>query len=67
MKSVNDPYNDKKTYHKAAKINDIGQASALCYSIPKAIPNTETWTLRNEAVTCKKCLKHLKNKGENLR
>lgn len=44
-----------RMYHKAAKINDKGQASALCYKTPHAIPSSETWTLRAEAVTCPKC------------
>jgi hypothetical protein len=33
-----------------------GRVSALCYSKPRRIPARETWTLREEAVTCKSCL-----------
>lgn len=54
-----DPYNDVKPSHKAAKLNERGQASALCYPIPRPIPDSERWTIRDEAVTCKKCLKIL--------
>ena len=42
--------------HKASLVNNKGQASALCYSKPRAIPLSETWTMEGE-VTCKKCLK----------
>lgn len=48
-----------RVYHKAAKLNRHGQASALCYPIPRPIPESERWTIRDEAVTCWKCLKIL--------
>jgi hypothetical protein len=56
-----DPYHEKKPIHKAAKMNDKGQVSALCAEKPRAISlKVATWTLRNEAVTCKKCLAKIK-------
>jgi len=49
-------------YHMAAKIGQHGNVSALCYDEPKPIPlsKRESWTLRPEAVTCKKCLEKMK-------
>jgi hypothetical protein len=42
--------------HKAAKVSDRG-VSALCSEKPRAINmKTSTWALRDEAVTCKRCL-----------
>lgn len=53
----NDPYNDKKKCHKAGKVNQRGQASALCYKTPRPIPRTERYVIfTNEGVNCKKCL-----------
>lgn len=46
-----------KIYHKAAKLGPNGAVSAVCYATPRPIPmKTQTWTLRWEAVTCRKCL-----------
>ena len=56
---TDDPYNDVRRYHKAEKTNARGQVSALCYPTPRPIPNCERWTICDEAVTCKKCLKIL--------
>ncbi len=50
---------DARVYHKAAKLNSHSQVSALCYPTPRAIPKSEQWTIRNEAVTCKKCIKKI--------
>jgi hypothetical protein len=51
-----------KIYHKAAKLNrKTGQASALCYRRPRAIPDSERWTMLDNAVTCPKCLSALKS------
>ena len=45
-----------RTVHMAAKVNEAGGVSALCYIRPKAIDlNKATWTLSEEAVTCAKC------------
>ena len=50
---------DKK-YHYANKINENGDVSALCFKNLKKINlNFECWTIRKEAVTCKKCLAKL--------
>lgn len=45
-----------RIYHKAAKIAPNGDVSALCYQAARKIPVSETWTNRDEAVTCKQCL-----------
>lgn len=45
----------RRLVHMAAQIRDDGAVSALCYSEPKRIPYTATWTNRPEAVTCQKC------------
>lgn len=53
-----------KIYHRGDKINNAGGVSALCFVKPKAIDLSKaTWTNRDEAVTCKKCLAILQ-KGE---
>ena len=45
-----------KIYHRADKVNRNGGVSALCFAKPRAINLTRAlWTLRDEAVTCKKC------------
>lgn len=54
-----DPYNDFKTYHKAAHISPQGQVSALCFKRPRAISKRQTWTTDDRAVTCKKCQRKL--------
>lgn len=47
-----------KIYHKASKICADGSVSAMCYKTPRAIALTHAlWTIRDQAVTCKKCLK----------
>jgi hypothetical protein len=52
--TTRDPY--KKTYHMAAKINALGDVSALCFKAPRAIDlKRASWTNRPEAVTCPKC------------
>lgn len=45
-----------RTVHKAAHMDDAGAVSALCYSTPRRIPYTASWSLRPEGVTCRKCL-----------
>ena len=46
--------------HKANKINPKGDVSALCFKEPRKINmKTESWTITDSAVTCKKCLKEL--------
>lgn len=50
-----------KIYHRADKINKNGAVSALCFLKPKRINlSKELWTLRDEAVTCEKCLAIIK-------
>ena len=57
-----DPYYDRKVYHFAAKVNERGDVSALCYTRPHAInlKRGQSWTHRAEAVTCPRCRKLLK-------
>ena len=59
--SPDDPYRDRKKYHKARLVSTAGGVSALCFERPRAI-NLEhaRWTLLDEAVTCPKCLRILK-------
>lgn len=46
-----------RIYHKAKLMSQDGDVSPVCADVPKAINlKTATWTLRWEAVTCKKCL-----------
>ena len=46
-----------KVYNKADKIAPDGRVSALCFRKPHAICLARAlWTLRWEAVTCKRCL-----------
>ena len=50
-----------KRIHKAAQVNPSGQVSALCYKTPRAINlRRESWTLLDDAVTCKRCRAILK-------
>lgn len=53
-----------KIYHRASKINENGEVSALCFVKPRAINLFKaSWTMRDEVVTCKKCLSILRNKS----
>lgn len=55
-----------KIYHLAKLIaNDgSGRVSPLCARRPKALNNTtDTWTNRDDAVTCAKCLAIMKKHG----
>jgi hypothetical protein len=52
---------DRKKYHMADGFNDRGGVSALCFGSPRAINlKVASWTIRPEAVTCKKCLQIMK-------
>ena len=60
--SPNDPYHDHKKYHKAALFGQDGSVSALCFSRPRAIDLSRAlWTIVDDAVTCKKCLRAMKH------
>lgn len=51
-------YPNPKIYHLAYRIDLRGKVSALCYKRPRAINLSQaSWTLVDEEVTCKKCLK----------
>lgn len=54
-----------RIYHRAKHIGPNGEVSALCFKKPRAIDMTsrETWTIRDEAVTCRKCKNALKRQG----
>lgn len=50
--------------HMAAKVNPAGGVSALCFATPRAISLSQaTWTLRPEAVTCKRCQQALRDQA----
>jgi hypothetical protein len=56
-KRKTDPYGDAKFYHRAHLMDDRGNVSALCFKFPRAISGRRaSWTIRDEAVTCPKCL-----------
>ena len=58
--STEDPYNDLKIYHKAKLIAPDGSVSPLCAEKPKKLNlKQELWTMDDDAVTCKKCLKKM--------
>ena len=46
-----------KIIHRGHLINPRGGVSALCFSRPRAIDlRSASWTNRDEAVTCPKCI-----------
>ncbi len=48
----------KRIVHRGAKINQRGGVSPLCAKTPRALDLSKaTWVLRDEAVTCPKCLR----------
>jgi hypothetical protein len=53
--------------HRASLVDPQGNVSALCFDRPRAIrmdsESTETWVLRDEAVTCPKCLERIAQRG----
>ena len=52
-----------KIYHYAAKINAEGGVSALCFVTPRAIDlSRASWTIRENAVTCRKCKRAIANR-----
>lgn len=52
----NDPYHDRKPVHLAKLIAPNGNVSPACATTPRMLNlKRETWTIREEAVTCKKC------------
>lgn len=57
-----------KTVHLASKIDQHGNVSALCFKRPRKINlSKETWTIRNEAVTCGDCImKHALKQAAGL-
>lgn len=60
---MRDPYHDDKKYHKAHLMDPNGNVSPLCAAKPRKINlDRECWTMRDEAVTCKKCLAMLSEK-----
>jgi hypothetical protein len=56
MTKKDDPYHDIKIYHMAHLISAKGHVSPLCAEKPRKINlRLAMWTIRKEAVTCKKC------------
>lgn len=61
MTKKDDPYNDRKIYHKPKLISGDGSVSPLCAVKPRKINlEKELWTITDSAVTCEKCLKKIK-------
>jgi hypothetical protein len=55
--SPDDPYSDRKKYHRADKSDGRGNVSALCFKRPRPIDLSRAlWTTDDRAVTCKKCI-----------
>lgn len=55
-----------KVYHRASKIAPNGDVSALCFARPRAIDLSKAlWTIRDEAVTCPKCLAEMDRRHES--
>lgn len=53
-----------KVIHRAKHIREDGAVSPLCAKIPRAIDlSRATWSNRDEAVTCPKCLELMKEPG----
>ncbi len=51
----------KKPIHFANLISNKGDVSPICALQPRKLNlRRETWTMRKEAVTCPKCIAHLK-------
>lgn len=47
-------------YHRAKLVTKDGNVSPLCAETPKALDlRKEKWTIRDDAVTCVKCLQKL--------
>lgn len=57
----------RRTVHLANKINNYGQASAICFDPPRAIDMSRaTWVFapeNYEAVTCPRCRKIMQARG----
>lgn len=46
-----------KVIHRARKIREDGAVSAACFATPRPINlQVATWTIRDDAVTCRKCI-----------
>jgi hypothetical protein len=57
------PY--RKPVHLAAKVDQEGNVSAMCFKRPHAIDLTRaSWTIRGEAVTCHRCRVAAKAEGK---
>ena len=55
-----------KTIHRASKINNKGEASALCFKRDHPIDlNRASWTIRDDLVTCQKCKALIKSSQPN--
>ena len=61
FRSPNDPYRDSKKVHRAAGMRSDGAVSALCFKRRRPINlDVASWTNRDDAVTCLKCMRILK-------
>ena len=58
----------KKILHRAAKIRNDGAVSAKCFASPHPIDLTRAlWTIRDEAVTCPRCRRVMREEAEEMR
>lgn len=54
-----------RVYHLANLVNRRGGVSALCFAKPRSINlKAASWTMHDDAVTCRKCLAILKLKDK---
>lgn len=57
MMSMTFPTPKPKAVHRGKLVDEHGNVSALCYARPRPIDLSKaTWTNRDEAVTCRRCL-----------
>lgn len=54
-----DPYGDTKIYHMASKFSSLRHMRPLCSPKRALDMKYNVWTIREEVVTCPKCLKLL--------
>lgn len=63
--SPEDPYRDNKKYHCGHLMREDGSVSALCFKRPRPIDLSKAlWTNRDEAVTCQRCLRAMRQKKD---
>lgn len=49
-----------KMYHRADKVNEKGNVSALCFKRPRGVDlKRALWTSSDESVTCPRCIRFM--------